>query len=94
MFYMFKVFWSFKCNLNCGYFIWWREGEPRKIEPLDPPEGSAPGDRVFVDGYTSGTPDDELKPKKKVFEKLQVCKIFCETVLKDCWIALHRIVQF
>ncbi|XP_062846806.1 tyrosine--tRNA ligase, cytoplasmic [Trichomycterus rosablanca] len=48
------------------------EGEPRKVEPLDPPEGSAPGDRVFVDGYSSGTPDDELKPKKKVFEKLQV----------------------
>ncbi len=22
------------------------EGEPRKVEPLDPPEGSAPGDRV------------------------------------------------
>uniref|UniRef100_A0A8B9LNF8 Tyrosine--tRNA ligase n=1 Tax=Astyanax mexicanus TaxID=7994 RepID=A0A8B9LNF8_ASTMX len=48
------------------------EGEPRKVEPLDPPEGSAPGDRVFVEGFESGKPDDELKPKKKVFEKLQV----------------------
>ncbi|XP_042601046.1 tyrosine--tRNA ligase, cytoplasmic [Cyprinus carpio] len=48
------------------------EGEPRKVEPLDPPEGSAPGDRVYVEGYESGKPDDELKPKKKVFEKLQV----------------------
>lgn len=48
------------------------EGEPRKVEPLDPPEGSAPGERVFVEGYESGKPDDELKPKKKVFEKLQV----------------------
>ncbi|XP_067267731.1 tyrosine--tRNA ligase, cytoplasmic [Chanodichthys erythropterus] len=48
------------------------EGDPRKVEPLDPPEGSAPGDRVFVEGYESGKPDDELKPKKKVFEKLQV----------------------
>ncbi|KAB5530877.1 hypothetical protein PHYPO_G00134430 [Pangasianodon hypophthalmus] len=48
------------------------EGEPKRIEPLDPPEGSAPGERVFVDGYSSGTPDDELKPKKKVFEKIQV----------------------
>uniref|UniRef100_A0A8C2CYW9 Tyrosine--tRNA ligase n=2 Tax=Cyprinus carpio TaxID=7962 RepID=A0A8C2CYW9_CYPCA len=47
-------------------------GEPRKVEPLDPPEGSAPGDRVYVEGYESGKPDDELKPKKKVFEKLQV----------------------
>ncbi|XP_005159655.2 tyrosine--tRNA ligase, cytoplasmic isoform X1 [Danio rerio] len=48
------------------------EGEPRKVEPLDPPEGSAAGDRVYVEGYESGKPDDELKPKKKVFEKLQV----------------------
>lgn len=52
------------------------EGEPRKVEPLDPPEGSAPGDRVFVEGYESGKPDDELKPKKKVFEKLQVCEFY------------------
>ncbi|TRY66643.1 hypothetical protein DNTS_007984 [Danionella cerebrum] len=48
------------------------EGEPRKVEPLDPPEGSAPGDRVYTEGYESGNPDEELKPKKKVFEKLQV----------------------
>ncbi|XP_051519984.1 tyrosine--tRNA ligase, cytoplasmic-like [Myxocyprinus asiaticus] len=48
------------------------EGKPRKVEPLDPPEGSSPGDRVYVEGYESGKPDDELKPKKKVFEKLQV----------------------
>lgn len=42
------------------------------MEPLDPPEGSSPGERVFVEGYEAGKPDDELKPKKKVFEKLQV----------------------
>ncbi|XP_036422248.1 tyrosine--tRNA ligase, cytoplasmic [Colossoma macropomum] len=48
------------------------EGDPRRVEPLDPPEGSAPGDRVYVEGFESGKPDDELKPKKKVFEKLQV----------------------
>ncbi|XP_036411511.1 tyrosine--tRNA ligase, cytoplasmic [Megalops cyprinoides] len=47
------------------------EGEPRRVEPLDPPEGSSPGERVFVEGYDAGKPDDELKPKKKVFEKLQ-----------------------
>lgn len=55
------------------YILYNSEGESKKVEPLDPPEGSAPGDRVFVDGFTSGTPDDELKPKKKVFEKIQVC---------------------
>uniref|UniRef100_A0A8C9TM84 Tyrosine--tRNA ligase n=1 Tax=Scleropages formosus TaxID=113540 RepID=A0A8C9TM84_SCLFO len=57
------------------------EGDPRKVEPLDPPEGSAPGDHVFVEGYKAGKPDDELKPKKKVFEKLQVdLKISSECV--------------
>ncbi|KAG7457719.1 hypothetical protein MATL_G00230180 [Megalops atlanticus] len=48
------------------------EGDPRRVEPLDPPEGSSPGERVFVEGYEAGKSDDELKPKKKVFEKLQV----------------------
>lgn len=47
-------------------------GQPSQIEPLDPPAGSCPGEHVFVEGYESGQPDDELKPKKKVFEKLQV----------------------
>nr|XP_042700665.1 tyrosine--tRNA ligase, cytoplasmic isoform X2 [Chrysemys picta bellii] len=46
-------------------------GEPRQVEPLDPPAGSCPGERVYVEGYESGQPDDELKPKKRVFEKLQ-----------------------
>lgn len=48
------------------------EGEPRRVEPLDPPEGASPGERVFVEGYESGKPDDRLNPKKKVWEKLQV----------------------
>ncbi|KAK1340250.1 hypothetical protein QTO34_018816 [Cnephaeus nilssonii] len=42
-----------------------KEGGSRKVEPLDPPAGSAPGERVFVKGYEKGQPDDELKPKKK-----------------------------
>lgn len=45
--------------------------DPRAVEPLDPPEGSAPGDVVFFEDHESGKPDDELKPKKKVWEKLQ-----------------------
>ncbi|XP_062889993.1 tyrosine--tRNA ligase, cytoplasmic [Mobula hypostoma] len=48
------------------------DGEKRKVEPLNPPEGSEPGERVFVEGFENGTADEELKPKKKVFEKLQV----------------------
>lgn len=50
--------------------------EPRQVEPLIPPEGSAPGDRVFVEGYSTGSPDDELKPKKKIWEKLQVINCY------------------
>ncbi|XP_008330292.1 tyrosine--tRNA ligase, cytoplasmic [Cynoglossus semilaevis] len=48
------------------------EGEPRRVEPLDPPEGSSPGEQVFVEGYESGKADEKLNPKKKVWEKLQV----------------------
>ncbi|XP_061192418.1 tyrosine--tRNA ligase, cytoplasmic-like [Saccostrea echinata] len=46
--------------------------EPRAVEPLDPPQGSTPGDRVVFEGFEEGTPEEELKPKKKVWEKLQV----------------------
>ncbi|XP_076241793.1 tyrosyl-tRNA synthetase isoform X1 [Calliopsis andreniformis] len=43
----------------------------RKVEPLRPPAGSKPGEKVVVEGYEDGTPDDVLNPKKKVWEKLQ-----------------------
>ncbi|XP_068015324.1 tyrosine--tRNA ligase, cytoplasmic [Melanerpes formicivorus] len=46
-------------------------GEPRQVELLDPPAGCCAGERVYVEGYEDGDPEDELKPKKKVFEKLQ-----------------------
>lgn len=46
--------------------------EPRQIEPLNPPTGSQPGERVFVEGYSSGSDSlDVLNPKKKIWEKLQ-----------------------
>uniref|UniRef100_A0A1B6CRD0 Tyrosine--tRNA ligase n=2 Tax=Clastoptera arizonana TaxID=38151 RepID=A0A1B6CRD0_9HEMI len=49
------------------------EEETRKsVEPLDPPSGSSPGDRIVIEGYESGTPDSVLNPKKKIWEKLQV----------------------
>ncbi|BES93938.1 tyrosyl-tRNA synthetase [Nesidiocoris tenuis] len=44
----------------------------KAVEPLDPPAGSEPGDRVFVENYEIGSPDEVLNPKKKVWEKLQV----------------------
>jgi tyrosyl-tRNA synthetase len=46
--------------------------EPKQVEPLQPPEGSKPGDRIVVEGYETGEPDSVLNPKKKVWEKLQV----------------------
>lgn len=47
--------------------------DPRAVEPLDPPQGSTPGDRVMFEGHEEGKPEEELKPKKKIWEKLQVC---------------------
>lgn len=44
--------------------------DPRAVEPLDPPASSAIGERVFVQGFESGSPDAQLNPKKKVWEKL------------------------
>ncbi len=53
------------------FFVYDRD-DPRAVEPLDPTDGCKPGDKVFVEGFESGKPDQELKPKKKVWEKLQV----------------------
>ena len=51
---------------------------------LQPAEGSAPGDRVFVEGYseTSAAPD-LLNPKKKIWDKLQV-------IIMVYYAVLHR----
>ena len=51
--------------------IWFFREDPRQVEPLSPPEDSSEGEIVFIEGY-QGKPDDELKPKKKIWEKLQV----------------------
>lgn len=45
--------------------------EPKQVEPLIPPKDSKAGDRIVVEGYETGEPDDVLNPKKKVWEKLQ-----------------------
>ncbi|KAJ0175125.1 hypothetical protein K1T71_009266 [Dendrolimus kikuchii] len=45
--------------------------EPKQVEPLLAPRESKPGDRIVVEGYETGEPDDVLNPKKKVWEKLQ-----------------------
>jgi len=46
----------------------------REVTPLDPPSGSQPGTRVFIEGFTHcelGDPDEQLNPKKKIFETLK-----------------------
>lgn len=45
--------------------------EPKQVETLIPPEGAVPGERVYVENYEGGQPDDVLNPKKKIWEKLQ-----------------------
>lgn len=46
--------------------------EPKQVEPLLPPQDSKPGDRIIIENYEIGEPDDVLNPKKKIWEKLQV----------------------
>lgn len=55
---------------SCGMVLCASVDEPRAVEPLAAPPGSAPGERVFVEGYENGTADEVLNPKKKVWEKL------------------------
>merc|ERR1719312_2130524 len=44
--------------------------DPKEVDPIAPPPGSKPGDKVFVEGYETGAPDEQLNPKKKVWDKL------------------------
>lgn len=55
---------------SCGMVLCASVDEPKAVEPLSPPEGSAPGEKVFVEGFETGSPDEVLNPKKKVWEKL------------------------
>lgn len=41
-----------------------------KVEFIDPPEGSKPGDKIFFEGY-NGTPVHVITPKKKIWETCQ-----------------------
>jgi len=43
--------------------------DPKEVEPLSVPEGCQAGDKCFIEGF-EGEPDEQLNPKKKVWEKL------------------------
>lgn len=38
------------------------------MELVEPPAGAAIGERLRVDGFDCSQPDEQLNPKKKVFE--------------------------
>ena len=40
-----------------------------QVELVDPPPGSEPGDRVYVEGF-DGEPDSQMNPKHKIFEQV------------------------
>ena len=54
-----------------------------QVELVQPPEGSAPGDRVTVQGY-DGEPDDQLNPKKKIFEQVSVERLLLTMQCPSC----------
>ncbi|EJC98109.1 uncharacterized protein FOMMEDRAFT_24110 [Fomitiporia mediterranea MF3/22] len=45
----------------------------KRIELIQPPSGSKPGDRVYFEGekFENATPLSQLNPKKKIFETIQ-----------------------
>ena len=40
-----------------------------KVDPIVPPKGCKPGDKVYCKGY-DGAPEEQINPKKKIFEKI------------------------
>jgi len=59
-----------------------------QVELLIPPEGSIPGERVSFEGF-SGEPDEQLNPKKKVWETIQP-----ELSTDESCIALYKNTPF
>jgi len=57
---------------SAGMVLCGSREDPKEVEPLAVPEGSQPGDKVFVDSYEIGDPDEVLNPKKKVWDKISV----------------------
>ncbi|PWN34400.1 nucleic acid-binding protein [Meira miltonrushii] len=48
-----------------------KDAKDAGVEPVHPPEGSAVGDCVYVEGYEGLEPETQLNPKKKIFETIQ-----------------------
>jgi len=57
---------------SAGMVLCGSREDPKEVEPLAVPEGSQPGDKVFVESYEIGDADEVLNPKKKVWDKISV----------------------
>jgi len=57
---------------SAGMVLCGSREDPKEVEPLTVPEGSQPGDKVFVESYEIGEADEVLNPKKKVWDKISV----------------------
>lgn len=49
-----------------------KSDDSKSVEPLSPPEGSAVGDKIFIEGHQDLQPEARLNPKRKIWEKAQV----------------------
>ncbi|PVU94617.1 hypothetical protein BB561_002406 [Smittium simulii] len=47
------------------------DAAPSKVEFIEPPTGSNPGDRASFDGFQNQEPEPLLNPKKKIWETIQ-----------------------
>lgn len=56
------------------------------VELVQPPEGSAPGDRVYFEGFEDVKALEQLPPKKKIFETIQPGFTTLET-REAAWVA-------
>jgi hypothetical protein len=65
---------AFAINLPCHLLP--------QVELVEPPAGAAVGERVGVEGF-AGEPDEQLNPKKKVFEAVspELSSLFLQCVL-------------
>ncbi len=75
-FIIYAILWCLRGSGLCavhvfGAFADRTTGTNLQVELVEPPEDSAPGDRVSVQGYEE-EPDEQLNPKKKIFEQVAV----------------------
>lgn len=62
-----------------------KDGKEGGVEPVYPPAGSQPGDKVWVEGFEGREPEAVLNPKKKIFETIQPG--YTTTESKECaWV--------